>query len=91
MCVFYQTDLDKVLREKKKPLEGAQLKISHPPVCNTLLITGLTHNTTKQAIEMYFESEKNGGGKIYGEVIHQKERGEAIVSFCDPDGKYWET
>ncbi|XP_046849873.1 protein mono-ADP-ribosyltransferase PARP14-like isoform X2 [Xenia sp. Carnegie-2017] len=80
-----ELDLDKVLREKKKPLEGAQLKISHPPVCNTLLITGLTHNTTKQAIEMYFESEKNGGGKIYGEVIHQKERGEAIVSFCDPD------
>ena len=72
--------------ENKKLLEGAALKISNPPVCNSILITGLTTRTTKDTIEMYFENEKNGGGKIYGDVIYQKEKGMAVVSFCDPEG-----
>ena len=73
--------------EKQKPLEGAVLKISNPPVCNSILISGLTKNTTKDTIEMYFENEKNGGGKIYGDVIYQKDKGKAVVSFCNPQGK----
>jgi hypothetical protein len=75
--------------EKEKPLylEGAVLKISNPPVCNSILISGLTKNTTKDTIEMYFENEKNGGGKIYGDVIYQKDKAKAVVSFCDPQGK----
>ncbi|CAB4045268.1 Hypothetical predicted protein, partial [Paramuricea clavata] len=68
-----------------KPLEGAVLKISNPPVCNSILATGLTKNTTTEAIEMYFENElRSGGGKIYGDIIHQKAKGKAVVSFCDP-------
>jgi hypothetical protein len=71
-----------------KPLEGAILEISNPPVCNSILVTGInTWNTTKQALEMYFENENRGGGKIYGDVIYQKDQGQAVVSFCDPDGK----
>jgi hypothetical protein len=73
--------------ENEKPLEGAVLKISNPPVCNTILITGLKRNTTKDLIEMYFENRRNGGGKIYGDVIYQKEKAKAVVSFCDPHGK----
>ena len=73
--------------ENEKPLEGAILKISKPPVCNSILIKGLTKNTTKDTIEMYFENKKNGGGKIYGDAIYQKEKGKAVVSFCDPRGK----
>lgn len=71
----------------KKKLEGAVLKISTPPVCNSILVTGLTKNTTKQAIEMYFENEQNGGGRTYGDVTYQKDKGRAVVSFCDPQGK----
>ncbi len=87
MCYSSFTDMKKIL-ENKKRLEGAALKISNPPVCNSILITGLTETTTKQAIEMYFEKEKNGGGKIYGDIIHQRDEGKAIVSFCDPHGKF---
>ena len=72
--------------ENEKLLEGAVLKISNPPVCNSVLITGLTKSTTKDSIEMYFENKKNGGGKIYGDVIYQKEKGMAVVSFCNPEG-----
>ena len=75
------------MRECENPLQGAVLKISNPPVCNSILITGLTKSTTKGAIEMYFEHEKNGGGRIYGDVIYQKDNGKAVVSFCDPQGK----
>ena len=60
------------------------LKISNPPVCNSILVTGLSKRTSKQAIEMYFENERNGGGKIYGDIIYQKDKGVAVVSFCDP-------
>ena len=87
MCYSSFVDMKKLL-ENKKRLEGAVLKISNPPVCNSILITELTRKTTKQAIEMYFEKEKNGGGKIYGDIIYQKDEGKAVVSFCDPHGKF---
>ena len=70
-----------------RPLEGAVLKISNPPVCNSVSITGLGKNTTKQTIELYFEDEKHGGGKIYGDIIYQEDQGKAIASFCNPNGK----
>ena len=74
--------------ENVKSLEGATLVISNPPVCNSILVTGFnTANTTKQAIEMYFENKNKGGGKIYGDVIYQQDQGKAVVSFCDPKGK----
>ncbi|XP_028392654.1 protein mono-ADP-ribosyltransferase PARP14-like [Dendronephthya gigantea] len=53
-------DINNVLQNNKK-LEGAVLKFSNPPVCNSVLVTGLTKKTTKQTIEMFFENEKNGG------------------------------
>ncbi|XP_028392657.1 protein mono-ADP-ribosyltransferase PARP14-like [Dendronephthya gigantea] len=65
-------------------LEGAELKFSNPPVCNSVLVTGLTKKTTKDTIEMFFENERNGGGKIYGDIIYQKDKGIAVVSFCNP-------
>ncbi len=73
--------------ENEKGLEETVLKISNPPVCNSVLVTGLTKNTTKQTIEMYFENKNNGGGKIYGDIIYQNDKGKALVSFCDPQGK----
>ncbi|XP_028392341.1 LOW QUALITY PROTEIN: protein mono-ADP-ribosyltransferase PARP14-like [Dendronephthya gigantea] len=79
-----EPDMKKVYDYKKK-LEGAVLKISNPPVCNSVLVTGLSKKTTKQGIEMYFENERNGGGKIYGDIIYQKDKGIAVVSFCDPN------
>ena len=79
--------MKKVL-ESKKTLDGAVLKISNPPVCNSILVTGLTKKTTKQAIEMYFEDERCGGGRTYRDVIYQKDGGKAVVSFCNPLGKY---
>ena len=72
----------------KKSLKGAFFKITNPPVCNSILITGLSEKTCKSAIEMYFENEKNGGGKIYGDVIYEKDHQRAVVSFCDPDGNF---
>lgn len=80
------TDIKNLL-EKGRPLEGALLKMSNPPLCNSILVTGLSANTTKEAIEMYFENERNGGGNIYGDVIYQKSKQRAVVSFCNPQGK----
>ncbi|XP_046848016.1 protein mono-ADP-ribosyltransferase PARP14-like [Xenia sp. Carnegie-2017] len=84
--VFFHRDLEneKVIKKNRK-LDGAALRISFPPVCNSVLVRGLSSNTAKDTIEMYFEREQNGGGKIYGDIIHQKDKGIAVVSFCDPD------
>ena len=38
---------------------------------------------------MYFESKKHGGGKIYGDIIYQKDQGKAVISFCHPRGKIY--
>ena len=90
IIIFCFTDIRTVQeRSGIRRLEGADLKISNPPVCNSVLITCLNKNTTKQTIEMYFENEKNGGGKIYGDIIYQKDQGKAVVSFCDPSGKVY--
>ena len=82
--VFFLTDIQKIM-ETERHLDGATLKFSNPPVCNSILITGLSRNTTKDIITMYLENKS--GGKIYGDVIYQKDTGKAAVSFCDPQGK----
>ncbi|XP_028392772.1 protein mono-ADP-ribosyltransferase PARP14-like [Dendronephthya gigantea] len=83
--ITFPEDLDmKRVLDRTKKLEGAVLKISNPPVCNSVLVIGLSDKTSKQTIEMYFENERNGGGRIYGDIIYQRDKGKAVVSFCDP-------
>ena len=73
-------------RAKKKKLEGVILKITHPPVCNSILVTGISKDTTKDGLELRFENSKYGGGEILN-VVYQESKGKAIISFLDPSGK----
>ena len=79
--------MDKVREKaKKRPLEGAFLKFTNPPVCNSILVTGLSKETTKDAIELKFENSKYGGGEIL-DVVYQQDEGKAVIFYFDPNGK----
>ena len=73
-------------RAKKRKLEGITPKITQPPLCNSILVTGISKDTTKDALELRFENSKFGGGEILN-VIYQESKGKAIISFFEPSGK----
>ena len=75
-------------KAKTKRFEGAVLKISNPPICHSVLMTGFNQETTKNAIELKYENPKYGGGEIL-DVVYQQEEGKAVISFFEPNGKIY--
>ena len=75
-------------KAKTRCLEGAVLKISNPPICHSVLMTGFNKETTKNAIELKFENSKYGGGEIL-DIVYQQEQGKAVISFLDTNGKIY--
>lgn len=72
---------------KSRTIEDVYPEISNPPICNSILVTGIPEGTTKDSVDLQFENPKNGGGEIY-HAEHFKKEGKAIISFYDPNGEY---
>ena len=86
---YYFKDMNKVTQKAKiKRFEGAMLRISNPPICHSVLMTGFNKETTKNAIEIKFANPKYGGGEIL-DVVYQQEEGKAVIYFFDPNGKMY--
>ena len=49
-------------------------------------MSGISQDTTHDAIELFFESPRNNGGPVE-KVRFQPESGSAVVVFQDPKGK----
>ena len=75
-------------KAKTKHLEDAVLKISNPPICHSVLMTGFNKKTTKNAIELKYENPKYGGGEIL-DIVYQQEEGKAVLSFLDPNSEIY--
>ena len=55
------------------------------PVCKSIVVTGISNNTTNDAIELCFESRRNSGGPV--ENVHfEPSIGYAVVVFQDRRG-----
>ena len=66
-------------------MDSAKVTIDKVPVCTSIAVSGISDNTTRDAIELYFESPKYGGGPVERvEFIPKGSR--AVVVFRDPKG-----
>ena len=77
----FQTVTQKVA---KRPLEAKTLSIEQVPICSCVQVTGLSKETTRDAVFYYFENSKNGGD-VANVELNIKE-GWALVHFEDPQG-----
>ena len=72
-------------KDEKRGLDEAQVSIEQVSAHRSLIVTGISDNTTHDAIELCFESRRNNGGPV--EKVHFMEKsGQAVVVFQDSRG-----
>ena len=70
---------------EKRGLDSAKVTIEQVPVCTSIVVSGISENTTHDAIELHFESRRNSGGPV--ESVHfVPKSGRAVVVFQDRRG-----
>ena len=70
---------------EKRGLDSAKVVIEQVPVCTSIVVSGISENTTHDAIELHFESRRNSGGPVKS-VDFVPKSGRAVVVFEDPKG-----
>ena len=67
-------------------MDSARVTIQRLPVCRSILVSGISDDTTEDAIELFFESPRNNGGPV--ETVRFKpESGQAVVVFQNSSGQ----
>ena len=70
---------------EKRGLNSAKIIIEQVPVCTSIVVSGISDDTTHDAIELHFESRRNSGGPV--KTVHYVPKsGRAVVVFEDPRG-----
>ena len=66
-------------------MDSAKVTIEQVPVSAGIVVSGISNHTTHDAIELYFESRRCGGGPVE-RVEFTPKGGRAVVVFQDPKG-----
>ncbi|KAL9974244.1 hypothetical protein ACROYT_G011259 [Oculina patagonica] len=75
---------DKVKKDTRG-LQGCKLELERVPICKCIKVSGLKKETSKDAIELYFESEKKAGGNRVIDIKREENSGDkALIIFHDP-------
>ena len=84
--LLYFLDFQRIkTKGEKRPLDSAEVSIQQVPACKSILVSGLSDNTTDDAILLHFESRRNNGGPVEKvEFVPNSDR--AVVVFQDPAG-----
>ena len=83
--MFYHLDFSIIkTKGEERGLDSAKVTIEQVPVCTSIVVSGISDNTTRDAIELYFENRRNGGGPV--ERVELLKDGRAVVVFQDPKG-----
>ena len=69
-----------------RPLDSVQVSIEQAPVCRSILVTGISENTTHDTIQLCFENRKKNCGGPVEKVYFTPGSGRAVVVFKDPKG-----
>ena len=72
-------------KAEKKSLDSAKITLEQVPVTSSIAVSGFLDNTTHDAIVLYFESKRSGGGPVE-RVQFIPKGGRAVVVFQDPKG-----
>lgn len=70
---------------EKRGLDSAKVTIRQVPVCASIVVSGISYNTTRDDIHLHFESPRNSGGPVES-VQFVPKSGRAVVVFQDPRG-----
>ena len=83
---FFILDFGRIkTKGEKRGLNSAKVTIEQVPVCRSIVVSGMSDNTTHDAIQLHFESRRNSGVPV--ESVHfVPESGRAVVVFEDPKG-----
>ncbi len=78
---------DKVNKDTRG-LQGNKLELERVPICTCIQVSGLKKETSYDAIELYFESEKKAGGNRVVRIQREENsKDKALVYFDDPSSK----
>ena len=84
--LLYTLDFSKIkTKGEKRGLDSAKVSIEQVPICTSILVSGLSDNTTHDAIEFHFESVRNNGGPVK-KVDFAPGSDRAVVVFQDQEG-----
>jgi len=84
--LFYHLDFSKIkTKGKQRGVDSAKVTIEQVPVTASILVSGISDDITHDAIELYFESSRYGGGPVE-RVDFIPQGGRAVVVFQDPKG-----
>ena len=84
--MFYHLDFSKIkTKGEERGVDSARVNIEQVPVATSILVSGISDDTTHDAIELYFESSRSGGGPVE-RVDFIPQGGRAVVVFQDAKG-----
>ncbi|XP_022787787.1 poly [ADP-ribose] polymerase 14-like [Stylophora pistillata] len=75
----FESLFSKVHGDNKGP-EGSKPRLERVPVCSSILVEGISENTSMDTIQLYFESNRRSGGDIVSHV-ERITKSSAIVHF----------
>ena len=82
---------------EKRPHEGAKVLIERAPECKSVYVSGFSDDTSKDQVQMFFESEVGAldpaRGVVFSPLWDEEEQNKrckrAIVYFKDKKSKYY--
>ena len=84
--LLYFLDFQRIKTEgEKRPLDSAEVSIQQVPASKSILVSGLSDNTTHDGIRLHFESRRNSGGPVE-RVQFVPKSGRAVIVFQDSAG-----
>jgi len=84
--LIYHLDFSKIkTKGEDRGVDSAKIIIEQVPVTTSILVSGISDNTTHDAIELYFENARYGGGPVE-RVDFIPQGGRAVVVFQDAKG-----
>ena len=83
---MYHLDFSKIkTKGEERGLDSAKVTIEQVLVNKSIVVSGIPNDTTHDAIELYFESRRYGGGPVE-RVEFIPKGGRAVIVFQDPKG-----
>ena len=85
------SDFAKILREaEKRPLDRVNVLIERAPVCKSIYVSGFSENTSKEAVESYFDEIGALEDVVFSPSWDEEEKPikRVIVYFKDKKSKY---
>ena len=84
---FVFLDFEKLVNKvNSRNLDEMQLSVERIKACDSILISGLSAQVTKDTITLYFENVRRSGGGDVKDVVLHKDTNSAVVYFEDGQG-----